>query len=59
MKPGSSPLRCRPPAPSTSVGTGEPAVDTVDGWSCRTDTGAQGTGIVGRDKDGPAFHTRP
>jgi len=34
-------------------------VDTVDGWSCRTDTGAQGTGIVGRDKDGPAFHTRP
>jgi hypothetical protein len=32
---------------------------TVDGWSCLTDTGAQGSGAVGCDKDGLAFHTQP
>lgn len=32
---------------------------TVDGWSCLTDTGAQGSGIIGCDKDGLAFHTQP
>jgi hypothetical protein len=31
----------------------------VDGWSCLTDTGVQGSGTIGCDKDGLAFHTRP
>lgn len=44
-------------APTKAEGTADAL--TVEGWSCLADTGAQGTGIVGCDKDGLAMHTRP
>ncbi|MBP2319962.1 hypothetical protein JOF56_000347 [Kibdelosporangium banguiense] len=42
-------------APSKSEGTAH--VLTVRGWKCMADTGAQGSGAVGCDKDGLSFHT--
>ena len=42
-------------APTKSEGTAHHL--TVQGWNCLADTGAQGTGIIGCDKDGLAFHT--
>jgi hypothetical protein len=46
-------------AQSPTKGEGTAYTLTVDGWSCLTDTGAQGTGTIGCDKDGLAFHTLP
>lgn len=40
-----------------SEGTGRHL--TVQGWQCAADTGAQGTGSIGCDKDGLSFHTSP
>jgi hypothetical protein len=42
-------------APTKSEGTAHVLV--VQGWRCMADTGAQGTGMIGCDKDGLAFHT--
>lgn len=44
-------------APTKAEGTAHSLM--VDGWSCLTDTGAQGSGLIGCDKDGLAFHTLP
>lgn len=44
-------------APTESEGTAHAL--TVAGWSCLADTGAQGSGTIGCDKDGLAFHTVP
>lgn len=44
-------------APTRSQGTAHAL--TVAGWNCLADTGARGTGAVGCDKDGLAFHTQP
>ena len=46
-------------AQAATKGEGTAHSLTVEGWSCRTDTGAQGTGTIGCDKDGLAFHTVP
>jgi hypothetical protein len=46
-------------AQAATKGEGTAHSLTVDGWSCLTDTGAQGTGTIGCDKDGLAFHTVP
>lgn len=43
-------------APTKSEGTAH--VLTVQGWKCLTDTGAEGSGMIGCDKNGLAFHTR-
>ncbi|HEV7652484.1 MAG TPA: hypothetical protein VGP26_30375 [Actinophytocola sp.] len=45
-------------AQSPTKGEGTAYSLTVDGWSCLTDTGAQGSGLIGCDKDGLAFHTQ-
>ncbi len=45
-------------AQAPTKGQGTAYTLTVDGWSCLTDTGAQGSGAVGCDKDGLAFHTQ-
>ncbi len=42
-------------APTKSEGTAHHL--TVQGWNCLADTGAQGTGMIGCDKEGLAFHT--
>ncbi|WP_232666241.1 hypothetical protein [Pseudonocardia sp. TRM90224] len=44
-------------APTKSEGTSHRLV--VQGWSCLADTGAQGSGIIGCDKDGLALRTDP
>ena len=44
-------------APTKSQGTAHAL--TVAGWNCLADTGARGTGAVGCDKNGLAFHTQP
>jgi hypothetical protein len=44
-------------APTKAEGTAHAL--TVAGWSCLADTGAQGTGSVGCDKDGFAMRTQP
>jgi hypothetical protein len=44
-------------APTKSEGTAHHLV--VDGWDCLADTGAYGSGSIGCDKDGFAFHTEP
>ncbi|WP_156935201.1 hypothetical protein [Pseudonocardia spinosispora] len=44
-------------APTRSEGTAH--VLTVAGWRCMADTGAQGSGMIGCDKAGLAFHTQP
>jgi hypothetical protein len=44
-------------APTQSEGTAHHLV--VDGWDCLADTGAYGSGSIGCDKDGFAFHTEP
>jgi hypothetical protein len=44
-------------APTKSEGTAHAL--TIDGWSCLADTGTQGTGQIGCDKAGRAFHTQP
>jgi hypothetical protein len=46
-------------ADAPTKGEGTAYVLTVDGWSCLTDTGAQGSGNTACEKDGLAFHTRP
>jgi len=46
-------------AQAATKGEGTAHSLTVDGWSCLTDTGAQGSGAIGCDKDGLAFHTLP
>ncbi len=46
-------------ADAATKGEGTAHALTVDGWSCLTDTGAQGSGAAGCDKDGLAFHTQP
>ena len=45
-------------AQSPTKGEGTAYSLVVDGWSCLTDTGAQGSGLIGCDKDGLAFHTQ-
>ena len=42
-------------APAKSEGTSHYLV--VRGWKCMADTGAQGSGRIGCDKDGLSFHT--
>jgi hypothetical protein len=44
-------------APTKSEGTAH--VLNVSGWTCMADTGAQGSGAIGCDKDGLAFRTAP
>jgi hypothetical protein len=44
-------------APTKAEGTADAL--TVEGWSCLADTGAQGTGAVGCEKDGLSMHTQP
>lgn len=46
-------------ADAPGKGEGTAYALTVDGWSCLTDTGVQGSGTVGCEKDGLAFHTLP
>jgi hypothetical protein len=46
-------------ADSPTKGEGTAYALTVDGWYCLTDSGAQGSGAVGCEKDGLAFHTQP
>lgn len=43
---------------SPTQGEGTAYALTVDGWYCLTDGGAQGSGAVGCEKDGLAFHTQ-
>lgn len=43
-------------APTKSEGTAH--VLTVAGWRCMADTGAAGSGRIGCDKNGLAFHTQ-
>jgi hypothetical protein len=45
-------------ADSPTKGEGTAYALTVDGWYCLTDSGAQGSGAVGCEKDGLAFHTQ-
>ncbi|MGV9298238.1 MULTISPECIES: hypothetical protein [Amycolatopsis] len=44
-------------APKKAEGTSH--VLNVSGWRCMADTGAQGSGRIGCDKDGLAFYTQP
>ncbi|GAB3385126.1 hypothetical protein [Amycolatopsis echigonensis] len=44
-------------APKKAEGTAH--VLMVSGWRCMADTGAQGSGRVGCDKDGRVFYTQP
>jgi hypothetical protein len=44
-------------APTKSQGTAH--VLDVQGWNCLADTGAYGSGAIGCDKNGFAFHTQP
>ncbi|MFD2469629.1 hypothetical protein [Amycolatopsis silviterrae] len=44
-------------APKKAEGTAH--VLTVSGWRCMADTGAQGSGRIGCDKDGMVFYTQP
>ncbi|MBB1158885.1 MULTISPECIES: hypothetical protein [Amycolatopsis] len=44
-------------APKKAEGTAH--VLTVSGWQCMADTGAQGSGRIGCDKDGMVFYTQP
>ncbi|WP_406642398.1 hypothetical protein [Amycolatopsis sp. WGS_07] len=44
-------------APKKAEGTAH--VLTVSGWRCMADTGAQGSGRIGCDKDGLVFYTQP
>jgi hypothetical protein len=46
-------------ADSPTKGQGTAYALTIDGWYCLTDSGAQGSGAVGCEKDGLAFHTQP
>ncbi|HEY7594221.1 MAG TPA: hypothetical protein VH969_13795 [Actinophytocola sp.] len=46
-------------AKAPAKGVGDEYALTVDGWTCVTDTGAEGSGNVACEKDGLAFHTRP
>jgi hypothetical protein len=46
-------------ADSPTKGEGTAYALTVDRWYCLTDSGAQGSGAVGCEKDGLAFHTQP
>ena len=46
-------------ADAPTKGQGTAYALTVDGWSCLMDTGAQGSGAVGCEKDGLTFHTQP
>jgi hypothetical protein len=45
-------------ADSPTKGEGTAYALTVDGWYCLTDSGAQGSGAVGCEKDGLTFHTQ-
>ncbi|WP_116204003.1 hypothetical protein [Amycolatopsis circi] len=44
-------------APKKAEGTAH--VLNVNGWRCLADTGAQGSGRIGCDKDGLTFYTQP
>lgn len=44
-------------APKEAEGTAH--VLNVSGWRCMADTGAQGSGRIGCDKDGLVFYTQP
>ncbi|MGW7537664.1 hypothetical protein [Amycolatopsis sp. NPDC054798] len=44
-------------APEKAEGTAH--VLNVSGWRCMADTGAQGSGRIGCDKDGMVFYTQP
>ncbi|MFB9926390.1 hypothetical protein ACFORO_42140 [Amycolatopsis halotolerans] len=44
-------------APKKAEGTAH--VLNVSGWRCMADTGAQGSGRIGCDKDGLVFYTQP
>ncbi|WP_275293269.1 hypothetical protein [Amycolatopsis sp. La24] len=44
-------------APKKAEGTAH--VLNVNGWRCMADTGAQGSGRIGCDKDGMVFYTQP
>ncbi|MGW4397578.1 hypothetical protein ACWEHA_20025 [Amycolatopsis nivea] len=44
-------------APKKADGTAH--VLNVSGWRCMADTGAQGSGRIGCDKDGMVFYTQP
>ncbi|MFD1051357.1 hypothetical protein ACFQ1S_40355, partial [Kibdelosporangium lantanae] len=43
-------------APTKSEGTAHAL--TIQGWKCLADTGAEGSGTIGCEKNGLAFHTR-
>ena len=45
-------------ADAPTKGEGTAYALTVDGWYCLTDSGAQGSGAVGCEKDGLTFHAQ-